>query len=292
MKNRATKTFTFSYTIQRSLVTSLLLSLLRFYHHCNRYLFEALAMPGEEKDLICETNAIYQRLKKELNAKEYNVEYIFLMRNYSLWKASLRIGLGGQAPESYPLIRACMESAIYCRFMFKSDDRKLFKIWIDRKDPTTGKVTKEFRNNFGWGTMLKSVHSDDLRNAADMLYETSIEYGAHPNVAGILVGSREIDGERPRLRYLGSDDVTRRLCGLNLILVGLTSLGIFLEHMPEEFDRLGLHTELISLYERAITYAKKTIDCFNADNAGGSDEETKDLYKNLEDALFRRKRSV
>lgn len=106
-----------------------------------------------------------------------------------LYCSAIQTALTGHIAPLYPALRACLESACYGEAM--THDPSLAEIWMARHNDTDSK--KRCRDAFG----VKLVRAaskrleDVLGGAEDLIintYERHIDYGAHPNPAGITFG--------------------------------------------------------------------------------------------------------
>ena len=111
------------------------------------------------------------------------------MNSQLLYCAAVRNALTGHIAPLYSVLRASLESACYADAMVH--DPALAQIWMQRHLDADSK--KKCRNAFGVklvreaGERLAAV----LEGADDLIintYERHIDYGAHPNPAGIAFG--------------------------------------------------------------------------------------------------------
>lgn len=113
-----------------------------------------------------------------------------------LYCSSVRTALTGHIAPLYPALRACLESACYAEAM--THNPSLAGIWMARHDDADSK--KRCRNAFGVRLVREaSERLETVLEGAEGLiinaYERHIDYGAHPNPAGIAFGMQI--GETP-----------------------------------------------------------------------------------------------
>lgn len=115
------------------------------------------------------------------------LEIYFFMRTHASFLGATGLALGAQIPETYAVLRACLENAMYGFYVF--GDTSLKKIWLDRYkgDPERKKV----RDLFTVGKMDKALEAKDaeLAKRVSQLYNTTIDDGAHPNVNAFFANS-------------------------------------------------------------------------------------------------------
>lgn len=148
--------------------------------------------------LLQKINNSYKKISNNLNdTEDFNVAG-FLIRSHSLYLGAIRLGLSGQLSESYLLLRACLENALYGIHI--KHNPGLFETWIKRDDSEENK--KMVRNEFTKNKMLGTLKSEDnkLSNNIDLLYERTITLGAHPNEKSIIT-MMNIKEDELRINY-------------------------------------------------------------------------------------------
>ncbi|MBN2584048.1 MAG: hypothetical protein JXL80_13365 [Planctomycetes bacterium] len=108
----------------------------------------------------------------------------FLNRSHSAFRGGVHLCSGGMTTETYILARACLENACYA-FLIHDDKDKAW-VWAKRGD--TDEDTKKCRKVFTMpaaGEAIAKCH-EPLFRWSRRLYDRTIEYGAHPNVNGLL----------------------------------------------------------------------------------------------------------
>lgn len=140
------------------------------------------------------------------------------MRSFATFRTTCRLAMSGQIFEATILIRNIIESAVYAWVCCESSKHR--DAWKKRRDGEEEK--KIARKLFHWSDLIKSLEKVDKKTAdlAQKLYDQTIDYGAHPNVAGVALNSEitQIDTNKFEL-------TTVFLQGEDAIL--LTALDIF-----------------------------------------------------------------
>ncbi len=173
---------------------------------------------------------------------------LFLARAHSNYLASIRLSMSGQVPETYAVLRSCLENALYGFYI--SENPGSGETWIKRHDSDQNK--KEVRKKFKIRTLLDLLILTDTKegNAAEYLYEHTIDYGAHPNDSALfqtLQMKEAQDTVEFKILYLDRDSDQFHLALRTVAQVGVNVLGIFRLIYKERFDIIGLTNDLDKL---------------------------------------------
>jgi len=156
----------------------------------------------------------------------------FLMRSHASYLGAVQLSLSGQIPETYMVLRGCLENSLYGLYVTKNPDTQ--EIWLKRDENDESK--KKCRNEF----------TDIAKN----LYEMTIDYGAHPNERAFMsLMSQSKDEQKVdfKMYYLIGDSSPFRLCLKNSARIGVCSLDIFKLIYSHRFDILGISNKLEKL---------------------------------------------
>lgn len=127
-------------------------------------------------------------------AVEHDGEQVLLIPRFlivrfrSSYLASIRLAMSGQIPESFALLRSAIEQAWYALHIARDPNpTSRAEIWLKRNDGPSEKAAckKEFTVK-----NVRTTHEACDQATADQLrevYETSIDFGAHPNQMGMLI---------------------------------------------------------------------------------------------------------
>ena len=127
------------------------------------------------------------------NTREW-FEGLFLLRAHSSYLGAVRLSTSGQVPETYMVLRGCIENSLYGLYLHKKPEER--EIWLKRHDDDESK--RRVRRKFKITSMLdllESSHASTSRVARE-LYEDTIDYGAHPNERTITSALRMKKEER------------------------------------------------------------------------------------------------
>ena len=122
-------------------------------------------------------------------AKPLFIGPMFLRAHYA-YKTAASMTLAGQVPESFVVMRSCLEYAGYALAIFADpqleDEPSREQVFVNRHaDEASMRIQKQ---EFQIIKIEKTIASCDqkLANIFRFLYDRSINYGAHPNPHGML----------------------------------------------------------------------------------------------------------
>ncbi len=182
----------------------------------------------------------------------------FLLRAHAAFLGATRLSMSCQLPETYMLLRGCLENALYGFYLHKNPGSRV--TWLERhKDDATDKASREkvkagFKPYF-MHELLKTVNHN-IGLSIDELYERTIDYGAHPNEKALSANMRRTQKDgfiQFDLNYLDKDSVATRFCLRTNAEVGIGALQVFGLIFQERFDILGLTVRIERLKERIGT---------------------------------------
>lgn len=124
------------------------------------------------------------------------------MSAFLTYLAGIRVAISGHAAAVFPVLRTALESACYAYLIAKSPE--LAEVWLRRHDD--GESLKSCRRAFD-GAVRKVAADVDREQAGGgawllEAYEVAIDFGAHPNIKGVVGHARmeeEVDDD-PFLR--------------------------------------------------------------------------------------------
>jgi hypothetical protein len=118
---------------------------------------------------------------------------LLFLNAYQLFLAGARIALSGHPAAIFPLMRTALESASY-GFLLEQQPA-LSAIWSNRHRSEADK--KACRKTFTFDRAIAAVidKAPDIHRMAKEAYEGAIDFGAHPNLRGV-VGHVTVDDER------------------------------------------------------------------------------------------------
>ncbi len=129
-------------------------------------------------------DSAYRKLVDSLYNMEDWFAAFFLHRAHSNFLAAVRLCVSVQIPETYAVLRSCLETALYGFYLSRNPGS--CETWLRRHESEAHK--QKVRDEFKIGDLLKLLNSANPKEgqAAATLYETTIDYGAHPNERAIM----------------------------------------------------------------------------------------------------------
>jgi len=196
-------------------------------------------------------NHAFKKITDNLKNPKVFIPALFLFRSHSSYLGAVRLAVSGQIPETYMVLRGCLENSFYALHIDRVPGNG--EVWINRNNDLQS--LQQCKNNFRISTVLGTLKSKDviLHKSAKQLYEMTIEYGGHPNemsLSSIMSKSEDESKIDFKIAYLTSYKVNRpafQLCLKNTARTGICSLMIFKAIFQERFDILGISDELEKL---------------------------------------------
>jgi len=109
---------------------------------------------------------------------------VLLVRSHAAYRAACATAMGTQLPETFVLLRSCLEYAGYGLHL--NINPLLGETWLKRHDDAA--ALRAMRKAFQAGEVEKSISTTDteLARVYKELYERTIDFGGHPNLRGVL----------------------------------------------------------------------------------------------------------
>lgn len=166
---------------------------------------------------------------------------LFLMRAHSNFLAACRMTWSGQIPECYAMLRSCLENALYGLYLARNPNSR--ETWLRRHESDAHR--KKVKNEFQMRTMLKLAKSINAKegSVAELLYDRTIDYGAHPNehaLMQVLQLNESAEHVELKMNFLDGGSVQHGLALKTTAQVGVCSLTLFRSVYKERFDILGV----------------------------------------------------
>lgn len=177
-------------------------------------------------------------------------EALFLTRCHSALRAAARLAASGQLPESFSLMRAALENALYAFHI--DNDSELSNIWMNRNK--TLKSKKDCKNKFKITPILKKYEKHDAFNGpvANKLYKYTIEHGAHPNPQSFFSNLEIKEDEKNKILLtlqLNTNEIPLRHAVVNVARTGSCCLLIFENIYQERFKSSGVSENIRSIID-------------------------------------------
>ena len=171
-----------------------------------------------------------------------------LLRSHSALRAACRLATSGQVPETFPVLRACLEYALYALHI--NSDQTLGETWMRRHD--NADANRRVRRDFQHVIVMKTLRAraEKLHLIIEKLYERAVDFGADPNERAII-GSMTLedrpDGVVLQQIYLHEDSLSLDHVIKTSAQIGLGSLCILRHIFRERFEILGLQDAIDQL---------------------------------------------
>jgi hypothetical protein len=176
------------------------------------------------------------------NAQDFLAPFL-LLRSHAAFRGACRMATSGQASEAFPLLRSCIEYALYALHI--NSDPKLGEVWMRRHDDDD--ALKKCKRSFRHVDVIATLEDRDanLCRTVEQLYERTIDFGAHPNERAITGSMRLGEGKDTfQLVYLHGDSLVLDHSLKATAQVGLGSLLVFEHIFRDRYRILTLDLEL------------------------------------------------
>ncbi len=129
--------------------------------------------------LLNDVHLVFDNIAHNLDRTPDWFASFFLFRAHSAFLGGVRLALSGQIPESYMVLRGCIENALYGLYLSRSPASQ--ETWLRRHDDEESK--QAMKKEFTIANLFKAVQSEDARlsGIAKDLYDRTIDLGGHPN---------------------------------------------------------------------------------------------------------------
>lgn len=235
-------------------------SLSAFIERTERNIFYPFVHLKGLYSVFVKIDAIFYSLFADEKVTKYKTAGEMLLRlfgfsSHSAYRAACRLSLSGQVGEAHMVLRGCLENSLYALHIYHHPETHI--TWLKRNDDKESEDS--CRSEFSGKGILRTLKDvdQDLHTATDKLYNRVIDFGAHPNVFGMVSRLAEGEGTQGKMKFVyvaddmpESKDIYRH--GLKTTAqVGISSLKI-LEHIfRNDFKRLGLDNEIGILVSKA-----------------------------------------
>jgi hypothetical protein len=170
-----------------------------------------------------------------------------LIRSHAAFRGACRMAASGQVPETFPLLRSCIEYALYALHI--NAKPALGEVWMRRHDDED--TLKTCRTSFKHASVIGTLKRRDakLHKTIALLYERTIDFGGHPNeraMTGNVRLTESKDESTFSTAYLHGDALSLSLehAIKTTAQIGLGSLITFEHIFKDRFRLLGIDIEL------------------------------------------------
>jgi hypothetical protein len=170
---------------------------------------------------------------------------LLMVRAHASYRAAAELATTCQSAPAFMAMRGCVESSLYGLYFHRNPIT--FEVWARRHDNDAAR--QAVRTEFTIRRLRDCLAAVDPATADSVgdLYDKTIDFGAHPNVAALAAAFRSEDNEERRqfkVIYLTAEPAVIRGTMKSVAQTGVASLLIFRNVFPERFDLLGITERL------------------------------------------------
>ena len=173
---------------------------------------------------------------------------LLMLQAHASYRAAAELAMTCQSAPAFMAMRGCVESSLYGFYFHRNPNT--FEMWVRRHDDDAARqaVRAEFTIR-RLKDCLTAVDPATANSVAD-LYDKTIDFGAHPNVAALAAAFRAENNDQRRqfkVIYLTADPAMIRGTMKSVAQTGVASLLIFRNVFTERFALLGITERLTQL---------------------------------------------
>lgn len=216
-------------------------ALTQFINQARNNQFATFQQIPEQYEMIKDLDDLFLSALDNLNNPSDIVSPFFFFRSHSAFRASSQLAMAGQIPESYMVMRGCLEFALYGVYFWRHPDD--FETWCNRHDSPGAR--KKVRKKFTYGNLVKAVPglNPSDRAMVDDLYNLAIDLGAHPNQRGLFYSLKKIeepDVDRWDTLYLTAESRHIQSALRHVAQFGVCSFGLMSHVFGQRFALVDL----------------------------------------------------
>jgi hypothetical protein len=188
---------------------------------------------------------------------------VLLARAHSAFLASARLALGTQPTEAQILLRSVIEQGWYAVHVATDPaPTKRVEIWLRRHESAAAEARS--KQEFSVANVRGSHAGVDPRAAEEVhaLYETLIDFGAHPNERGVLTSIKKVEDfeiNEYQVAILQGDSLRVMMAVKLTITVASAVVGMFRHIYPERFVLIGLDSSLDHINRETESFFRRFI---------------------------------
>jgi hypothetical protein len=198
--------------------------------------------------VIREVDLCFVKITEHLTNPKNLLGAVLLVRSHAAYRAACGTAMGTQLPETFVLLRSCLEYAGYGLHL--NANPSLGQTWLKRHDDAA--ALRAMKKAFLGVEVEQTILATDkeLARIYGELYERTIDFGGHPNLRGVLSNMMWNEGnEKRELQqiYLHANETTVLHALKTTAQVGMCSLHLFQHVFPERFSLLQIRDRLTQL---------------------------------------------
>jgi hypothetical protein len=200
-------------------------------------------------ELVSSVNELFYKVRDAYDFAKPEGPTLLFLQSHSCFLAAVRLIISGQLIDSWPVLRACIESALYGYEVYINPPH--WEKYCNR-DKGQQKL-EECLNIFQAENILKSYRSDLKK--LEKLYYKSLTEGAHPNIRGLKrrVQIRITNGKHERfVKYLFGELNEYKSELLSCRNIGLEVLKLIFKVYKDKLIELGFNRLLESEIKKNI----------------------------------------
>lgn len=202
-------------------------------------------------DDVLQVDSAYVTFMNELLDPADPIAPLFILQAHASYRAAAGLAMSCQSPPAFMVMRGCLETSLYGLYFNRHPEA--FDIWLRRHDDEEAR--RRVKTEFTIRRLKDRLEDVDpaTHAVAAQLYEKTIDFGGHPNVASMAAAFRTSRGEgvrRMHVIYLTTDLEVVSGTMKSIAQTGVCSLLIFRNIFPERFDLLGITDSLTDLRGR------------------------------------------
>ena len=203
---------------------------------------------------IREIDACFVKITQNLTHPKNLLGAVLLVRSHAAYRAACGTAMGTQLPETFVLLRSCLEYAGYGLHVNANPQLGETETWVRRHDDAA--ALKAMKKAFLGVEVEETIVARDkeLGRIYKDLYERTIDFGGHPNLRGVIsnILFQEESPDKRQLQpiYLHGDENVVAHALKTAAQVGLCSLYLFQHVFEQRFLLLQLRDRLMELRKR------------------------------------------
>lgn len=209
----------------------------------------ALSHLGRYTELLRVVNDSFEKGLAHLGSTHEGT-VLFAAMAHAAFLGAAQLATSGQLPPAYMVTRGCVEDAIYAFFLYHHPELK--GVWSARQ--TSPEAKKKVRDEFTIGRMKKFLNEKNAALAEQfaLVYDATIDLGAHPNALGTYSHLIELDSGSFEWQYINTTRVDQTFALRMVAKSGIFALNIFQELFPVNFASTGASDQLTRAHDLLI----------------------------------------